>query len=74
MAKSVPLAEMSDEQLIAESQRIMAERADAEAAYKAAALEVQAEIDRRAAITPLRSRILSLTPEARAELLSTLEG
>ena len=68
----VDLGELSDEELEAENQRLMAERAEVEAAYKAEQMVVQAEVTRRSDAKAVEKLLSTLSPEARAELRTQL--
>lgn len=68
----VDLEELSDEELEAENQRLMAERAEIEESYKAQQMVVQAEVTRRSDAAAIERLLGSLSDEARDELRAQL--
>ena len=73
-ARTKDLEELSDEELEAENQRLMAERAEAEIPIKEAQMAVQAEVSRRADKARFERAFGELDDEGRARLAQMLKS
>ncbi len=73
MAKRT-LADMTDDELEAENQRLMAGRAELEAKFKASQMAIAAELDARASSRRVDALLAGLTDDERAAIAARLEG
>jgi hypothetical protein len=68
------LGKLSEEELLAENERLMEARGKAERGFKEQQSAIQRELARRAAATRLTGALQGLTPEQRRDLLAELQG
>jgi DNA-directed RNA polymerase specialized sigma24 family protein len=70
----VDLSKLSEDELLAKNEKVMADRAAAEAPYKAASGEIQRELNKRQAKARLDAMLAALPEDQRAELLKEAMG
>jgi DNA-directed RNA polymerase specialized sigma24 family protein len=68
------LSKMAVDELLAENEKVMAERAAAEAPLKARSQAINVELNKRAASARLEAALEGLGPDERAELLAAVKG
>ena len=68
------LTDASDEELEAENQRLMAERAEAEQSFKKQQEAVRDELNRRAVVNKLADALEGVSEEQRVAILEIVKG